>query len=103
MSSLPVVNEPPRHVGSLIGHVARRLRLRSELVLTRLGLRPRPVVTLALLRDHGGCSQQALPSRLGMDATNGLGLLHEIEAENLAERRPSPPGPRRHAGEITRV
>jgi DNA-binding MarR family transcriptional regulator len=103
MSSLPVVNEPPRHVGSLIGHVARRLRLRSELVLTRLGLRPRHVMTLAMLRDHGGCSQQALTSMLEMDATNVVGLLNELEAENLVERRRSPQDRRRHVVEITDV
>src|SRR5258706_16052962 len=103
MPSLPVVNEPPRHVGSLIGHVARRLRLRSELVLTRLGLRPRHVMTLAMLRDHGGCSQQALTSMLEMDATNVVGLLNELEAENLVERRRSPQDRRRHVVEITDV
>ena len=103
MSSLPVLNEPPRHVGSLIGHVARRLRLRSELVLTQLGLRPRHVMTLALLRDHGGCSQQALTSMLEMDATNVVGLLNELEAENLVERRRSPQDRRRHVVEITDV
>jgi DNA-binding MarR family transcriptional regulator len=103
MPSLPVVNEPPRHVGSLIGHVARRLRLRSELVLTRLGLRSRHVMTLAMLRDHGGCSQQALTSMLEMDATNVVLLLNELEAENLVERRRSPQDRRRHVVEITDV
>ena len=101
MPSSPVLNQPPRHVGSLIGHVARRLRLRSELVLTRLGLRPRHVMTLAMLRDHGGCSQQALTSMLEMDATNVVGLLNELEAENLVERRRSPQDRRRHVVELT--
>ena len=103
MPSLPVPNQPPRHVGSLIGHVARRLRLRSELVLTRLGLRPRHLMTLAMLRDHGGCSQQALTSMLEMDATNVVGLLNELEAENLVERRRSPQDRRRHVVELTDV
>jgi DNA-binding MarR family transcriptional regulator len=101
MSSSPVLTEPPRHVGTLIGHVARRLRLRSELVLTRLGLRPRHLMTLAVLRDHGGCSQQALTSMLEMDATNVVGLLNELETENLVERRRSPQDRRRHVVELT--
>src|SRR5258706_7571485 len=102
-SSLPVLNQPPGHVGPLIGHLARRLRLRSESVLTPLGLRPRHVLTLTMLRDHGGCSQQSLTSMLEMDATNVVGLLNELEAENLVERRRSPQDRRRHVVELTDV
>jgi DNA-binding MarR family transcriptional regulator len=102
-SSVPVLNQPPSHVGPLIGHLARRLRLRSESVLAPLGLRPRHVLTLTMLRDHGGCSQQALTSMLEMDATNVVGLLNELEAENLVERRRSPQDRRRHVVELTDV
>jgi DNA-binding MarR family transcriptional regulator len=102
-SSLPVLNQPPSHVGPLIDHLARRLRLRSESVLTRLGLRPRHLVALTMLRDHGGCSQQALTSMLEMDATNVVGLLNELEADNLVERRRSPQDRRRHVVELTDV
>jgi DNA-binding MarR family transcriptional regulator len=56
-----------------------------------------------MLRDHGGCSQQALTSMLEMDATNVVGLLNELEAENLVERRRSPQDRRRHVVELTDV
>jgi DNA-binding MarR family transcriptional regulator len=101
MASLPILNQPPRHVGPLIDHLGRRLRLRSESVLARHGLRPRHLLTLTMLRDHQGCSQQALTSMLEMDATNVVGLLNELEAENLVERRRSPQDRRRHVVELT--
>jgi DNA-binding MarR family transcriptional regulator len=56
-----------------------------------------------MLRAHGGCSQQALTSILEMDATNVVGLLNELEAENLVERRRSPQDRRRHVVELTDV
>jgi DNA-binding MarR family transcriptional regulator len=101
MPSIPVTDEPPRHVAPLIGHLARRLRLRVESVLAPLGLRPRHVLALTMLRANGGCSQQALTSILEMDATNVVGLLNELEAENLVERRRSPQDRRRHVVELT--
>jgi DNA-binding MarR family transcriptional regulator len=101
MSSLPDLDQPPRRVGQLIGHLARRLRLRSESVLAPFGLRPRHVLALTMLRDHGGCSQQALTSMLEMDATNVVGLLNDLEAEKLVERRRSSQDRRRHVVELT--
>jgi DNA-binding MarR family transcriptional regulator len=103
MSSLPDLDQTPRRVGPLIGHLARRLRLRSESVLAPFGLRPRHVLALTMLRDHGGCSQQSLTSMLEMDATNVVGLLNELEAENLVERRRSSEDRRRHVVELTDV
>jgi DNA-binding MarR family transcriptional regulator len=99
--SKPVADEPPRHVAPLIGHLARRLRLRLESALAPLGLRPRHVLALTMLRANGGCSQQALTSILEMDATNVVGLLNELEAENLVERRRSLQDRRRHVVELT--
>jgi DNA-binding MarR family transcriptional regulator len=103
MSSLPVVNQPPHRCGALVDHLARRLRLRSESVLAPLGLRPRHLVPLTVLRDRSGSSQQDLAKFLEMDGTNVVTLLNELETEGLIERRRSPADRRRHLVELTDV
>jgi DNA-binding MarR family transcriptional regulator len=102
MGSLPVVNQPVEHrSGALLDHLARRVRVRSEAVLAPLGLRPRHLVALTVLRHRGDCTQQGLAATLEMDGTNVVGLLNELEAENLIERRRSPEDRRRHVVELT--
>jgi DNA-binding MarR family transcriptional regulator len=101
MAQLPVVNQPAHHPGALIDHLARRIRLRAEAVLAPLGLRPRHLVALTVLRDRGGSTQQALAATLEMDGTNIVGLLNELEADSLIERRRSPEDRRRHLVELT--
>ncbi|WP_433129166.1 MarR family winged helix-turn-helix transcriptional regulator [Micromonospora sp. CA-240977] len=100
MSALPP--DPSEHrSGALLDHLARRMRLRSESVLAPLGLRPRHLVALTVLRAGGGTSQQALATILEMDSTNIVGLLNDLEAEQLVERRRSPEDRRRHVVELT--
>ena len=96
-----VVNQTAHHPGALLDHLARRMRLRAEAVLTPFGLRPRHLVALTVLRDRGGGTQQALAATLEMDGTNVVGLLNELEAKNLIERRRSPEDRRRHVVELT--
>ena len=103
MTSLPVVNQPPHRCGALLDHLSRRMRLRSESVLAPLGLRPRHLIALTVLRDLGGSSQQDLAKILEMDGTNVVGLLNDLETENLIERRRSPVDRRRHVVELTDV
>ncbi|HET6289277.1 MAG TPA: MarR family winged helix-turn-helix transcriptional regulator [Amycolatopsis sp.] len=103
MPELPVVNQPPHRCGALLDHVTRRIRLRSESVLAPLGLRPRHLVALTVLRDLRGCSQQDLAKTLEMDGTNVVGLLNDLESANLIERRRSPEDRRRHIVELTDV
>jgi DNA-binding MarR family transcriptional regulator len=79
------------------------MRLRAEAVLAPLGLRPRHLVALTVLRDRGGSTQQALAATLEMDGTNIVGLLNELEAKKLIERRRSPEDRRRHVVELTDV
>jgi DNA-binding MarR family transcriptional regulator len=101
MASLPVINQPAHRSGALLDHLARRMRLRAESVLAPLGLRPRHLVALTVLRDHGGSTQQALATTLQMDGTNIVGLLNDLETDNLIERRRSPEDRRRHVVELT--
>jgi MarR family transcriptional regulator, lower aerobic nicotinate degradation pathway regulator len=99
--AVPVVAQPTHRSSALLDHVARRMRLRTEAVLAPLGLRPRHLVALTVLRVRGGSTQQALATILAMDGTNIVGLLNELEADKLIERRRSPEDRRRHLVELT--
>ncbi|WBC13806.1 MarR family winged helix-turn-helix transcriptional regulator [Micromonospora sp. WMMA1998] len=102
MSAVPT-DESERRSGPLLQHLARRMRLRSESVLAPLGLRPRHLVALTVLRDSGGISQQGLAATLQIDGTNVVGLLNDLEADELVERRRSPEDRRRHVVSLTEV
>src|SRR5258708_8927125 len=91
MARLPVVNRPAHHPGALLHHLARRMRLRAEAVLAPLGLRPRHLGALTVVREGGGSSQQALAATLEVDGTNIVGLLNELEARPRIDRRAPPP------------
>jgi DNA-binding MarR family transcriptional regulator len=99
--ALSVVTQPTHRSSALLDHLARRMRLRTEAVLAPLGLRPRHLVALTVLRVRGGSTQQALATTLAMDGTNIVGLLNELEADKLIERRRSPEDRRRHLVELT--
>jgi DNA-binding MarR family transcriptional regulator len=101
--ALSVVNQPTHRSGALLDHLARKMRLRTEAVLAPLGLRPRHLVALTVLRVRGGSTQQALATTLAMDGTNIVGLLNELEADKLIERRRSPEDRRRHVVELTQA
>jgi DNA-binding MarR family transcriptional regulator len=85
----------------LLDHLARRMRQGTELALAPLGMRPRHLLALTVLRERGGSTQQALSATLQIDRTNLVGLLNELEAENLIERRRSSEDRRRHIVELT--
>jgi DNA-binding MarR family transcriptional regulator len=101
MTSQPVASQPLHRSGALLDHLARRVRLRAESVLAPLRLRPRHLVALTVLRGREGITQQALSITLEMDGTNVVGLLNELEAEDLIERRRSPEDRRRHVVALT--
>jgi DNA-binding MarR family transcriptional regulator len=86
---------------ALLDHLARRTRLRAETALAPLGLRPRHLVALTMLRDHGSGTQQALAAALQIDRTNLVGLLNELETGGLIARRRSAQDRRRHIVELT--
>jgi DNA-binding MarR family transcriptional regulator len=86
---------------ALLDHLARLMRLRGESALAALGLRPRHLVALTVLRDHGSPTQQALAAALHTDRTNLIGVLNELEARGLILRRRSSEDRRRHFVELT--
>lgn len=87
---------------ALLSHLARLIRVRMEAEIEPLGLRPRHLVALTVLRTGGGVAgQQELATGLNIDRTNLVGLLNELEAEGLILRRRAAEDRRRHIVELT--
>src|SRR5258708_17790122 len=80
----------------LIHHLERVARRRFEIALEPTGLRPRHVVALTILRDHGAITQGALGDPLRLVPANLVGLLHELPQRALLARRRDPNDRRRH-------
>jgi DNA-binding MarR family transcriptional regulator len=89
------------HSSALLNHLARLMRLRTESALAPLGLRPRHLVVLTVLRDQGSPTQQALAAALQTNRTNLILLLNELETDGLVLRRRSVEDRRRHIVELT--
>jgi DNA-binding MarR family transcriptional regulator len=101
VDDLPIVR-PAEHLSApLLVHLARRMQTEAEVELAAFGLRARHVIALTLLRDLGEQNQSDLPATLGMDPTNVVALLNELEADDLVERRRSPKDRRRHTVSLT--
>ena len=86
---------------ALVDHLARLTRAKAEAALAPLGMRPRHLVALTVLRDQGPASQQILASTLNIDRTNLVGLLNELESDGLIVRERSAEDRRRHNVALT--
>jgi DNA-binding MarR family transcriptional regulator len=91
----------PELSAPLLVHLARRMQVEAELELIAFGLRARHVIALTLLRDLGEQNQSDLPAVLGVDATNVVALLNELEGDGLIERKRSAEDRRRHTVTLT--
>ena len=89
------------HSLALLEHLARAGRRAAEGFLEPSGLRPRHVVALTLLDDHGPAGQQGLAEALSLDPSNVVGLLNELEERGLITRRRDPADRRRHIVEVS--
>jgi DNA-binding MarR family transcriptional regulator len=90
--------EPGQQVLPLIEHLARVARRAYEAGhFVEAGcLRPRQLVALNLLHEHGPLSQQAVGEALSLDPSNVVGLLNELEERGLITRQRDPADRRRH-------
>src|SRR3954469_16278512 len=77
------------------------MKTEAEPELAACGLRARHVIALTLLRDLGEQNQSDLAATLGMNPTNVVALLNELEAEDLVRRLRSPQDRRRHSVALT--
>ena len=89
------------HSLALLDHLTRAGRRAAETMLDPTGLRPRHLIALTLLSDHGAASQQGLAETLSLDPSNVVGLLNELEERGLITRRRDPADRRRHIVEIS--
>lgn len=104
MDELPLVLPRPRGLfGPLLELIARRVRAEVESELANFNLRPRHMIALTVLEVLGESSQSALAESLRIDRTNLVGLLNELEAAQLIQRRRSGEDRRRHIVALTAV
>src|SRR5271154_1768563 len=85
---------------ALLDHLSRVARREADGAPDPDGLRPRHLVALTLLRDHGAATQQALAEALRLDPSNLVGLLNDLESRGLVTRRRDPDDRRRHIVEL---
>ena len=102
IDQLPIVlQQPLGQTGPLLELIARRVRAEAESEIEAFNLRPRHVIALTLLQLVGPQSQSDLAEALRVDRTNLVGLLNDLEAEDLIERRRSAQDRRRHTVSLT--
>ncbi len=65
------------------------------------GFRPPCMGVIACLEDAGSLSQREISDRLGLDASDVVGVLDILEAAELVQRRRDPHDRRRHAVVLT--
>lgn len=97
----PTVVTDELRVLPLLDHLARVGRRAADASMSPGGLRPRHLVALTLLSDHGPLGQQALAETLRLDPSNVVGLLNELEERELVVRRRDPADRRRHIVELS--
>ncbi|MGD0063640.1 MAG: MarR family transcriptional regulator [Streptosporangiaceae bacterium] len=85
----------------LLDHLARVGRRAAEASMPPAGLRPRHLIALSLLSEHGPAGQQGLAEALSLDPSNVVGLLNELEERGLITRRRDPADRRRHIVELS--
>jgi DNA-binding MarR family transcriptional regulator len=79
----------------LLAKLGRLAQRRCNDALKPSDLMPRHMQVLAELRQ-GPMSQQTLADRVGVDPTKLVGLLNDLESQNLVLRRRDPADRRRH-------
>jgi DNA-binding MarR family transcriptional regulator len=101
MTTGEVATRAQHHSLALLDHLARVGRRAAEAAIAPGELRPRHLVALTLLSDHGPANQRDLGEALRLDPSNVVALLNELEDRGLATRRRDPADRRRHIVELS--
>jgi|SRR5581483_1345083 len=99
---LPIRIPEVAPVGILLVKIGLEAKRRFTEALRPTQLSPRHVVALLEL-DRGPASQQALCDAVGVDASKLVGLLNDLEADGLVERRRDSADRRRHIVQISEL
>ncbi|MFC4105609.1 MarR family winged helix-turn-helix transcriptional regulator [Micromonospora zhanjiangensis] len=97
---------PPRLLGIttfLLSTVGRRARRRLGERLTGHGIRLWHVAVLSALADFGPANQRDLGRRLGIDPSDLVGVLDDLESAGRLSRRRDPADRRRYVVSVTPV
>jgi len=94
---------PPPEVAFLLSQVGAHVAGKFAERIAFLGLKPYHAGILRVLADQPGLTQQALCDLLGMFPSRLVGLLDELGAEKLIERRKSPADRRTYALHLTKA
>ncbi len=92
--------EGPPRILPLVEHLSRVGRRLADACMPGC-LRPRHLVALRLLGEHGPMTQHAVGVALSLDPSNVVGLLNELEERGLIIRRRDPADRRRHIVELS--
>lgn len=99
------MNSPvPRYSGHTIplaSHLARAGWRALDRRVSSTEVTHRQMLVLTLLEDRGPMAQKAFREFLGLDASNVVGLLNELEEQGLVVRRRNPDDRRQHVVERT--
>ena len=85
----------------LLEHLSRVGRRSAEVCMDEGCLRPRQLIALTVLGEHGPMTQHVLGVTLSLDPSNVVGLLNELEERGLIARRRDPADRRRHIVELS--
>lgn len=102
MSAAPAPGElPPYAVGQLLRRAHSRAARAFGAALTPLGIEGRHFGVLVILASDGPQTQRDLVERVGSDRVSMMRIVDDLEAKELAVRRPVPGDRRLRAVELT--
>lgn len=97
----PVPPELSVYPGYLLARLGQASAARFHAALAPEDLHPRHFGVMRILSAHPGITQQRLAEHTAIDASSMVAVIDELEAKNLAERRPHPEDRRARAIYLT--